>query len=145
MQHLVLILHVLICVVLVVIVLLQSGKEGMGVIFGGGSSSLFGGSGAGGLLAKITAVVAAIFLVTSLSYTAMTGNRPSTTDTLMDSAIEKQIEEKAQEPQGIVVDDGKADTEKAAPAASGEKTSEASAPAKAEPAAEANTEQKKSE
>jgi len=43
-------IHILACITLVVLVLLQSGKEGMGVIFGGGSSSLFGASGAGGLL-----------------------------------------------------------------------------------------------
>lgn len=50
-------------------VLLQSGKEGMGVIFGGGgSTSVFGGSGAGGFLVKITAFLSAIFLVTSLTY-----------------------------------------------------------------------------
>jgi preprotein translocase subunit SecG len=65
---LVLTLHILACVVLIVMVLLQSGKEGMGVIFGGGSQSFFGSSGAGSLLAKVTAGCAALFLVTSLSY-----------------------------------------------------------------------------
>jgi len=65
---LVLTIHILVCIILVVMVLLQSGKEGMGVIFGGGSQSFFGGAGAGGLLVKITAVCAAIFLATSLGY-----------------------------------------------------------------------------
>ena len=50
------------------LVLLQSGKEGMGVIFGGGSQSTFGAGGAGGLLAKVTAVLVAVFLTTSLGY-----------------------------------------------------------------------------
>ena len=36
MESLILSLHVVVCVVLVILVLLQSGKEGMGVIFGGG-------------------------------------------------------------------------------------------------------------
>ncbi|MFW5733818.1 MAG: preprotein translocase subunit SecG [Oceanidesulfovibrio sp.] len=71
MQTLILALHIIACLVLIAVVLLQSGKEGMGVIFGGGSSSLFGSSGAGGLLAKVTAVVAAIFLVTSLGYNVL--------------------------------------------------------------------------
>ncbi len=71
----------------------------------------------------------------------MTSNRTTAEDTLMDSAIEKQIDEKAQAPQGIVVDDGKADTEKAAPAASQDKTSDASAPATA-PAKDATAETK---
>ena len=48
MESLILSLHVVVCVVLIVLVLLQSGKEGMGVIFGGGNASVFGSSGAGG-------------------------------------------------------------------------------------------------
>ena len=67
MQTLILSLHVIVCVTLVILVLLQAGKEGMGVIFGGGNASVFGSSGAGGLLAKMTAFMAVLFIVTSLS------------------------------------------------------------------------------
>jgi preprotein translocase subunit SecG len=74
-QTLVLTIHILTCVFLVVFVLLQSGQEGMGVIFGGGSGSVFGSTGAGGLLVRVTGVLAAIFLVTSLAYNILT--RPS--------------------------------------------------------------------
>jgi preprotein translocase subunit SecG len=74
-QTLVLTIHILTCVFLVLFVLLQSGQEGMGVIFGGGSSSVFGSTGAGGLLVRITSVLAAIFLVTSMAYNVLT--RPS--------------------------------------------------------------------
>ena len=49
MQTLILTLHIIVCVVLVILILLQAGKEGMGVIFGGGNTSVFGSSGAGGL------------------------------------------------------------------------------------------------
>lgn len=62
LNPLVITIHIIACVVLVVLVLLQSGKEGMGVIFGGGSTSLFGSSGAGGLLTKLTGAAAAVFL-----------------------------------------------------------------------------------
>lgn len=72
MEKMVLTLHILVCVILVLLVLLQSGKEGMGVIFGGGSASLFGSSGAGGILAKLTTFAAIIFLATSLGYTMLT-------------------------------------------------------------------------
>ena len=75
LEKFLLVMHVVICLVLVVLVLLQSGKEGMGVIFGGGSSSLFGSSGAGGMLAKITAFVAVAFVVTSLGYNLLTTER----------------------------------------------------------------------
>ena len=66
MENMILTLHVIVCVVLIVLVLLQSGKEGMGVIFGGGSSSLFGSTGAGGILVKLTAFMAVVFIASSL-------------------------------------------------------------------------------
>jgi len=69
---LVLTIHILACVFLIVFVLLQSGQEGMGVIFGGGSGSVFGSTGAGGILVRVTAVLATIFLVTSLAYNVLT-------------------------------------------------------------------------
>ena len=72
MQTLILTLHVLACLFLIVTVLLQSGKEGMGVIFGGANTSLFGSVGAGGILVKVTAVLAVVFIVTSMSYTMLT-------------------------------------------------------------------------
>ena len=76
MQTLILTLHIIVCVVLVILILLQAGKEGMGVIFGGGNTSVFGSSGAGGMLAKMTAFMAVVFVVTSLSYTYVTSSRP---------------------------------------------------------------------
>ena len=72
MQNFVLTIHILTCIFLIVFVLLQSGQEGMGVIFGGGSSSVFGSTGAGGLLVRVTAVLATIFLITSLAYNILT-------------------------------------------------------------------------
>lgn len=75
MQTLVLTIHILACVFLILFVLLQSGQEGMGVIFGGGSGSVFGSTGAGGLLVRITSILAAIFLVTSLTYNVLTKSR----------------------------------------------------------------------
>ena len=85
MTTLVLTIHILACVFLIVFVLLQSGQEGMGVIFGGGSGSVFGSTGAGGLLVKITAALATIFLVTSLTYNVLT--KPSK---LSDSSLMQQ-------------------------------------------------------
>ena len=75
MDTILLTFHIIICVFLVILVLLQSGKEGMGVIFGGGSSSLFGSGGAGGILAKLTMFVAIGFVITSLGYNMATTER----------------------------------------------------------------------
>lgn len=73
MQTAILTLHVIVCVVLVILVLLQAGREGMGVIFGGGgNSSVFGSAGAGGILVKLTTVLAVLFIATSLFYNIMT-------------------------------------------------------------------------
>lgn len=90
MQTLILALHIIACLVLIVVVLLQSGKEGMGVIFGGGSSSLFGSSGAGGLLAKVTAVVAGIFLATSLGYNVITSPTKVESSVMDEAPVQSQ-------------------------------------------------------
>lgn len=88
MQDLILTLHIIVCVLLVILILLQSGKEGMGVIFGGGNSSVFGSSGAGGILAKLTTLMAIIFVITSLSYTYVTSSRPTVESSILDVKIE---------------------------------------------------------
>jgi len=85
-ETLVIVIHVLACIFLIGAVMLQSGHEGMGVIFGGGSSTMFGSSGAGGLLVKVTAGLATVFLITSLGYNIMTGNRVAQSDSLMNNA-----------------------------------------------------------
>ena len=67
-------LHVLICVILVLIVLLQSSKgTGLaGGAFGGGAeSTVFGGRSAATVLSKATTVFGAAFMVTSLSLTLL--------------------------------------------------------------------------
>lgn len=88
-QTLILTLHIIVCVLLVILILLQSGKEGMGVIFGGGNASVFGSSGAGSILAKLTALMAVIFVITSLSYTYVTSSRPSNDSTILNVKIEE--------------------------------------------------------
>lgn len=69
MPTLVTILHVLVCIFLMLTVLLQAGKGGgMGAAFGGGTSAgtVFGGSGAGNFLRKLTVAAATIFMITSM-------------------------------------------------------------------------------
>ncbi len=92
MQSLILTLHIIVCVLLVILVLLQSGKEGMGVIFGGGNSSVFGSSGAGGILAKLTALMAVIFVITSLSYTYVTSSHSGSESTILNVKIEDPVQ-----------------------------------------------------
>ncbi|MEN8189764.1 MAG: preprotein translocase subunit SecG [Thermodesulfobacteriota bacterium] len=68
MTTLLTILHVLVCLFLVGIVLLQHGKGAdVGATFGGSSQSLFGTEGPLPLLNKITTAAAVVFMLTSVT------------------------------------------------------------------------------
>ena len=68
MHTLVTILHIIACMVLICVVLLQAGKGAdMGAAFGGSSQTIFGSSGPGTFLGKMTTVVATVFMLTSLA------------------------------------------------------------------------------
>jgi preprotein translocase subunit SecG len=78
-------------VFLVILILLQAGKEGMGVIFGGGNTSVFGSAGAGGILVKLTTLMAVIFVITSLSYTFVTSSRKQSESVILNVTIEDSV------------------------------------------------------
>ena len=63
------IVHVIVCVFLVIVVLLQSGKAAdiAGAFGGMGSQTAFGPRGAATVLSKATTIAAGLFMVTSLS------------------------------------------------------------------------------
>jgi preprotein translocase subunit SecG len=98
-ESIILALHIVVCVLLVILILLQAGKEGMGVIFGGGNTSVFGSSGAGGLLAKMTAFMAVIFVMTSLSYTYVTGKHETKESAVVNVKIEDAVPAPAVQPE----------------------------------------------
>lgn len=77
MSVLLIVIHVIVCVALIMIVLLQTGKGAdMGAAFGGGSSqSLFGSTGASTFLSKATTVAAIVFMITSLALAYMSSDR----------------------------------------------------------------------
>lgn len=68
MQSIILVLHVLVCISIVALVLLQHGRGAdVGAAFGSGSSNtMFGSQGSVPFLMKLTAVLAAVFFATSL-------------------------------------------------------------------------------
>jgi preprotein translocase subunit SecG len=60
-------IHILVCISLVIIILLQQGKGAeIGAVFGGSSQTVFGASGAGNMLTKTTWAMAALFFATSI-------------------------------------------------------------------------------
>ena len=72
---LVMVLHVIVCVFLILIVLVQGSKsEGLSGLFGGGSTTLFG-TGTPTVLAKVTTVLGIVFMLTSISLTVFLSHR----------------------------------------------------------------------
>jgi len=71
-------LHVVVCIALVMIVLLQKGKgASMGAAFGGSSQTVFGSTGATSFLSRITVAAAVIFMLTSLGLALLMGRGAS--------------------------------------------------------------------
>lgn len=89
--------HIIVCVLMVLIVLLQKGKGAdMGAAFGGSSQTIFGSSGPGTILGKITTGVAVVFMLTSLylAYFAVHKERAS----LMENAARPGVEQPVSQP-----------------------------------------------
>ena len=110
------VLHVVVCIFLMLVVLLQAGRGGgIGLAFGGsgGSQSVFGSSGGATFLTKMTAICAVIFFTNSLALAymssqsdsrrlqriaekkALTKKSEDATNAKMLTDIEKQREEQA--------------------------------------------------
>ncbi len=140
MTTLIVTIHILVCIGVIILVLLQSGKEGMGVIFGGGSQSVFGSSGAGGLLVKLTAIFGAIFLVTSLAYNVLSGaDRRGSSSVMTGVQMEEPAVPPAAAPDGDAAkagDKGAVKFEETAPPAAAPAPSAGTGEAGGKPAAE---------
>lgn len=81
------IIHIFVCMVLILVVLLQQGKGGgMGSAFGGASAQVFGGSGAGNILTRATAICAGVFMLTSVSLAYMS----SSTDRALTAKVQQE-------------------------------------------------------
>jgi preprotein translocase subunit SecG len=95
MSVLLVIIHVVTCIALIMIVLLQTGKGAdMGAAFGGGSSqTLFGSGGASTFLSKATTVAAIVFMLTSFGLAFVSSNRSAESIVLGNKpAVEKRAE-----------------------------------------------------
>ena len=74
------IIHVIVSIGLILVVLLQTGKGAeVGAVFGGSSSTIFGSSGAGNFLTRLTTGMAIVFMITSLTLGYFAGKKPTAT------------------------------------------------------------------
>src|SRR5439155_24579636 len=70
-------LHVVVCFILIMVVLLQSGKAAdlAGAFGGGGSQTALGSRGAATVLTKATTIAAVLFMITSLGLAILGSHR----------------------------------------------------------------------
>ena len=93
MYGLVLAIHIIVCIFLIIVVLLQSGKAAdLAGAFGGmGSQTAFGPRGSATLLSKATTISAVLFMVTSLSLSIMATRNAGLGTSVLDAAPQKAI------------------------------------------------------
>ncbi len=89
MALVVLIVHLLVCVCLIGLVLLQRSEGGALGVGGGGSGALMSGRGAADALARMTMVAGGFFLVTSFGLTLLSGAASSSTGSVFDAPISR--------------------------------------------------------
>jgi|SRR5687768_4821689 len=86
-------LHILICLALVLVILLQSGKGGglAGGAFGGTAQTVFGGRGATDFLTRATMVLGGAFFLTSLTLALMSSGVRGPARSLMQEEARRAI------------------------------------------------------
>ena len=93
-------LHILVCLAIVFIILLQKSRGAeMGAAFGGSSQTIFGTSGALTFLNKITTIVAVLFMVTSLALANLSTPKKATSVVVDQPGVEQTVPSDQAQPQ----------------------------------------------
>ena len=87
MENFILVLNIILAIILVIVILLQK-SEGGALGIGASQESFISSRSAGNLLTKITAILATLFIITSISLTIMAQKKIST------SSVLERVEEK---------------------------------------------------
>ena len=71
------VVHVFVCIILILVVLLQSGKSAdlSGAFGGGATQTAFGSRGPASFLSKMTTIAAVVFMLTSIGLSMMSSTR----------------------------------------------------------------------
>src|SRR5215831_7388135 len=97
LYYITLLVHVIVCVFLIIVVLLQSGKAAdLAGAFGGmGSQTAFGPRGSATLLSKATTLSAVLFMITSLSLSIIASRQSGLGTTVLEGAPAKSAPAKS--------------------------------------------------
>ena len=87
MENFILVLNIILAIILVIVILLQK-SEGGALGIGASQESFISSRSAGSLLTKVTAIIATLFIITSISLTIMAQKEIST------SSVLERVEEK---------------------------------------------------
>lgn len=90
METFILVLHVVIALAIIGLIMLQQGKGAeMGASFGSGSSqTIFGAVGSSNLFSRLTAILVAVFFITSSSLAVMSKHKSKIDDHFLAPATE---------------------------------------------------------
>src|SRR5262245_8982578 len=99
------VIHVIVCLFLIIVVLLQSGKAAdLAGAFGGmGSQTAFGPRGSATLLSKATTISAVLFMITSLSLSIMATRNAGLGTTVLEGAPAKPAPKPSAPPNSIPI------------------------------------------
>lgn len=93
MQTALIIIHVIIAIVLIVTVLMQHGKQqGLSGAIAGGAETFFGknkGRTIDGVLKKVTAVVAALFVISSIALAVYSTSQNKAVEPVTEDAVQQ--------------------------------------------------------
>jgi len=87
MENFILVSNIILAIILVIVILLQK-SEGGALGIGASQESFISSRSAGNLLTKVTAIIATLFIITSISLTIMAQKEIST------SSVLERVEEK---------------------------------------------------
>jgi len=96
MENFILVLNIILAIILVIIILLQK-SEGGALGIGASQDSFISSRSAGNLLTKATAIIATLFIITSISLTII-GQKEISTSSVLEKVEEKQDPSEPQIP-----------------------------------------------
>lgn len=109
------VVYVAVCIFLILVVLLQAGRGGgMGAAFGGASQTVFGASGAGNFLTRLTVIMAALFMLLSATLAFISSSSEKSLQRAAAVAQQRDAARLAKEAKEKAAEDAKAKAAEAA-------------------------------